>query len=144
MEQKINFSYYELSLLSFLKESHPELASDINFIKSRANEAANAYSDAFNNGYAVPLAAEIANQTLFAGLHFSKHDTIINVLWNEFADIVPQGSASEVAMRLMPLCENVFVQYPLSDDFGYSPQYKELYTDLTGAIQLIWERNGEL
>ena len=32
----IHFSYYELSLLSFLRESHPEKADDIPFIKERA------------------------------------------------------------------------------------------------------------
>ena len=31
----IRFSYYELSLLSFLRESHPEKAGDISFIKER-------------------------------------------------------------------------------------------------------------
>lgn len=35
----IHFSYYELSLLSFLRESHPELADDIPFVKERAEAA---------------------------------------------------------------------------------------------------------
>lgn len=142
MKQKINFSYYELSLLSFLKESHPELASDINFIKSRADKAAAAYADAFDNGYAIPSCVEIANEVLYAGLHFSKHDTIVTVLWNEFAGIVPEGNASEVAIRLLPLLSPVFKTYALSDEFAYSPEYQKLYTEITGEIQIIWERSG--
>lgn len=139
---KIEFSFYELSLLTFLKESHPEKADDTAFIKARAAMAAEAYSNAFDNGYAIPLCAEMANEVLFQGLHFSKHDTIINILWNEFADIVPQASAGEVAFRLLPLCAEVFAKYPLSDDFAYSPEYELLYTELTGTLQIKVEEDG--
>ena len=46
----IHFSYYELSLLSFLRESHPEKADDIPFIKERAAAASEAYTEAFDAG----------------------------------------------------------------------------------------------
>lgn len=144
MKNQLEFSYYELTLLAFLKESHPDKVTDIPFIKARAAEATEAYCEAFDNGYAVPLAAEMAGETLFRGLHFSKHDTIVTVLWNEFADVVPQGSAAEVAIRLNSLCETIFAQYTLTDDFVYSTEYNALYTELTGTIQLYLDDNGEL
>ena len=46
----IRFSYYELSLLSFLRESHPEKADDIPFVKERAAAASEAYPE-YNSLY---------------------------------------------------------------------------------------------
>ena len=85
----------------------------------------------------VPVFTEIANKVLFANLHFSKYDTIVTILWNEFEDEVPQGSAKALAFQLLPVCEEVFVKYPLSDDFAFEPEFDNLYTELTGTI-LIW------
>jgi hypothetical protein len=136
-------SYYRLSLLSFLKESHPELAKDSSFINSRGDLAANAYSDAVKNGSSHEQAAEIANNILFNGLHFSIYDMIINVLWNEFSQEVPQASAKDLAMKLLSVCEPMLARYSLSDDFAYTPEYDLLYTELTGTI-IIWLEEHEL
>ncbi len=134
-------SYYRLTLLAFLKESHPEKMNDTSFIKARSETASQAYSDAIDNGFAIPLAVEMANETLFEGLHFSKHDTLINIIWNEFFDDVPQGGAKAFAEKILPICEKVFEKYPLSDDFSYSPEYEQLYTELTGTLQIYIEEN---
>lgn len=138
----IHFSFYELSLLSFLRESHPDKSDDIDFIRTRAAMAAQAYCDAFDNGYSIPRCVDMANQTLYLGLHFSKHDTIVSVLWNEFSAEVPADDAKTVAIRLQPLLEELFAKYPLSDEFGYSPEYPSLYTEITGIIQLKLEDDG--
>lgn len=134
-------SYYRLSLLSFLKESHPELLSDIDFITARADEAAEIYSDAIKEGLSHTEAEETANLVLFRGLLFSGHDTIINILWNEFAGIIPQSGAKDFAIRILPECEAVFARYALSDEFIYSPGYDKLYTELTGFIDLWLEEH---
>ena len=64
------------------------------------------------------------------------------VLWNEFSDEVPQGSAKTLAVQLLPVCEEVFAKYPLSDDFQFEPAFDNLYTEITGTI-LIWlDENG--
>lgn len=139
----IELSYYRLTLLSFLKESHPHLASDSDLIKSRADEAAESYSNAIKEGLSQIEAEELANQTLFRELLFSKHDTIVNVLWNEFSDIIPQSQAKEYAQKILSQCEFIFLQYPLSDEFMYSPEYDKLYTELTGFIDL-WLEEHEL
>lgn len=138
----IQFSFYELSLLSFLKESHPDKSDDIDFIRTRAAMASEAYSDAFDGGYSIPQCVDIANQTLYLGLHFSKHDTIVSVLWNEFSAEVPADEAKTVAIRLQPLLEELFAKYTLSDEFGYSPEYTSLYTEITGILQLKLEDDG--
>lgn len=56
----------------------------------------------------------------------------INIIWNEFVDMVPQSSARELAIKLQPFVEPVFAKYLLSDDFAYSAEYEQLYTELTG------------
>lgn len=139
---QIQFSYYELSLLSFLQESFPELSTDIAFIKSRAALAAEAYSTALLNGYTPDGASEVAGEVLYENLHFSKHDTLINIIWNEFADEVPQSAARELAIKLQPLVEPVFAKYTLSDDFAYSTEYEQLYTELTGEVVIYLAANG--
>ena len=45
-QQPQELSYYRLSLLSFLRESHPELVNDTDFIATRGDSAAEAYSEA--------------------------------------------------------------------------------------------------
>lgn len=140
--QPQELSYYRLLLLSFLRESHPQLVDDSDFIASRADSAAGAYTEAVRTGSTHDAAAEIANQVLFAGLHFSRYDVIVTILWNEFSDAVPQGSAQSLALQLLPVCEEVFAKYPLSDDFQFEPAFDNLYTEITGTI-LIWlEDNG--
>jgi len=139
----VELSYYGLTLLSYLKESHPHLAADTGFIETRADEASEAYSEAIKDGLSHPEAEELANFTLFRDLLFSRYDTIINVLWNEFPDIIPQSRAKEYALRIQQECESVFAAYPISDEFMYSEEYNKLYTELTGFI-FLWLEENEL
>jgi hypothetical protein len=139
----MELSYYRLTLLSFLKESHPQLASDTDFIRNRADEASETYSNAIKEGLSHHEAEELSNLTLFKGLLFSRHDTIVNVLWNEFSGIVPQSEAKDYAIRILSQCEFLFLQYPISDEFMYSPEYERLYAELTGFID-IWLEDNEL
>ena len=37
--------------------------------------------------------------------------------------------------------QSVFDKYELTDDFGATPEYERLYTELTGTIVLIIEVN---
>lgn len=79
---------------------------------------------------------------LMKGLHFSKYNTIIEVLWNEFAEEVPPGEAAKVALTLQPALEDVFSRYPLTDDFAYTSEYDQLYTELTGTVAIYLEEHG--
>ena len=140
----IHFSYYELSLLSFLRESHPEKADDIPFIKERAAAASEAYAEAFDTGLPIAECIGIANKTLYAGLHFSHHDTISSVLLERVLCRVPLEAVRETAIRLRPLLESIFAKYPISDEFAYMPEYNSLYTEITGFVQLKLEEDGKL
>lgn len=141
---KIEFSYYELSLLSYLRENHPDKADDIAFIKSHADAAGEAYQMAFENGGDVQQCIDAANRVLYQGLHFSKYNTVVSVLLQEFSGEVPQSDVFSTAKRLLPQLEEVFAKFTFSDIFGYSEDFQPLYTELTGVIQLIWEENGKL
>ena len=134
-----DISYFRLSLMAFLKESHPERLKDNRFILSCTDAATEAYAQAILNGDTPEEAIEQANAILFDGLHFSKHDILVNILWNEFADEVPEDEAADMAIQLLPECEAVFAGYPLSDSFAYEPEYELLYTELTGTIALYLE-----
>ena len=69
-----DISYFRLSLLAFLRESHPQLVSNEQFIATRTESALDAYEQAAKNGNN-PIEAEYsANEVLFLGLHFSKYD----------------------------------------------------------------------
>jgi hypothetical protein len=141
--EPVELSYYRLTLQSFLRESHPELANDAEFIANRGDLAAQTYSQAISTGQSYNQAEALASEVLYKGLYFSKPDTIVNVLWNEFYEAVPQGSAKNMAQKLLEYCEGIFSKYPLSDDFAYEPEYNELYTELTGTI-VIWMEEHEL
>jgi hypothetical protein len=113
------------------------------FILACTEVATEAYEQAFRYGDTSIEAAEQANAVLFNDLHFSLHDTIKNILWNEFADEVPEEEVRDLAIQLLPACTLVFVSYPLSEGFADEPAYELLYTELTGTIALYLE-NHEL
>ena len=134
-----DISYFRLSLMAFLNESHPEQMENNRFIISRADVATECYEQAILSGDTPEEALEKANVVLFNGLHFSKHDTLVNILWNEFANEAPEDEAKEIAKKLLPECESVFSEYPISDHFAYEPEYELLYTELTGTIAILIE-----
>lgn len=132
-------SYFRLNLLSYLRDSHPDKANDLSFIAGRGDMAAEAYSDAVKNGFDHIQAAEIANELLFKGLHFSPINTLVEILWNEFADKIPYDIAQEKAKQLLPECKQVFSKYNLNDNYAETTEYQSLYTELTGTVMILLE-----
>lgn len=134
-------SYYGLSLLSYLRDSHPTLAADTSFIAERADRAAEAYSDAIRAGSTHAEAEAAASDELYRGLHFSPYNTLVNILWDEFASEVPEEAARAVALRLLalPVFRDVLAKYDLTDDFAATPEYESLYTELVGTVQILLE-----
>ena len=122
-------SYYGLSLLSYLKDSHPELIAESEFIAERADSAAQAYSEAIRSGCNHIEAEEIAREELCRGLHFSPYNTLVNILWREFEAEIPEDTARQAALE----------KYDLTDDFADTPDYELFYTELTGTVQILLE-----
>ena len=140
--QTTDLSYYGLYLLKYLRENHHDKASDTDFIESRADHAAEVYEQSRLEGYTPEGAQELAMAALTKGLHFSKYNTVIEVLWNEFGDEVEPGNAPAFALTLQPALEEVFARYPLTDNFAYTSEYDLLYTELTGAVATYLEEHG--
>lgn len=140
----IGLSYYRLSLLSYLKDTHPQFCDDDKFIKHRAEAAAEVYSITIKRGSSHPEAEAAAIEELYRGLHFSPYNTLVKVLWEEFPRVVPEEEAKETALRLLPLCLGIITKYSLTDDFADIPAYNYLYIELTGAMQILLDDNGYL
>jgi hypothetical protein len=134
-------SWFKLSLLQFLYESHPDLTEDTNLINTRGDSAAETYAAAIVNGHNHREAEELANEVLFEGLHFSKHDTLVTIIWNEFSEVILMGEAKDLAIKVLPEFETVFFRYSLNDEFAYSADFTSLYTELTGALSIYLEGN---
>ena len=134
-------SYYGLSLLSYLRDSHPMLAADTSFIVDRADCAAEAYSDAIRAGSTHAEAEAAASDEFYRRLHFSPYNTLVHILWDEFAAEVPEEAARAVALRLLalPVFRDVLAKYDLADDFAATPEYSLLYTELVGTVQILLE-----
>lgn len=132
-------SYFRLSLLSYLRDSHPHLAINAAFISARGDSAAEAYSATIKNGQTHDRAGEMANEILYAGLLFSPYKTIVRILRTEFEKEVDSALAEELAKELLQKLDIIFKKYHLSDGFIDTPEYDLLYTELTGAIQIILE-----
>ena len=141
---KKELSYFRLKLEAYLGEHFPERVNENTFITNRADEALTAYCNAIAQGFSHPEAEVMASEVLYQGLHFSKYDTLVSVLENEFEKELP----SPLPERLTPMLlknkavQSVFNKYELTDDFGASPEYEKLYTELTGTIVLLIEVNG--
>nr|WP_294928716.1 DUF1896 domain-containing protein [uncultured Flavobacterium sp.] len=140
--QQKDLSYFKLRLQELLNTSFPDRAFDTKFIQQRSSWATNAYEGAFRSGNPVERCDEIANYILFEGLHFSKFDTVFQVVCNEFDTIMADEELRPFALKMFPVCEPVFTNYQLTDDFAYNKEYDLLYTELTGTIAIWIEENG--
>ena len=134
-------SYFRLSLLSYLRDTHPTKATDLDFIAVRGDAAAEMYSQAIKAGHTHDEAEVISSQVLYEGLHFSTFRTLVTILWEEFSEEIAPSQAEGIAMELLPRLTGTIQKYTLTDDFADTPQYNQFYTELTGEIQILLE-NG--
>ena len=142
---KKELSYFRLKLEAYLGEHFPEkVNNNASFVTTRADEALIAYCDAVAQGFSHPEAETMASEVLHQGLHFSKYDTLVSVLENEFEKELPSSRLERLALILLKnkAVQSIFDRYELTDDFGASPEYEKLYTELTGTIVLLIEVNG--
>ena len=135
-------SYYELYLLNYLREYHPEKVDDIDFINERSENAAILFEKSRLDGRTVMDAQEIAMKELMRGLHFSKHYLILTIIKDEFEKEVPDDKVLLLIKKMESNFNSIFAKYTLSDDFEQSSDYHSLYIELTGEITLYLEKYG--
>ena len=141
---KQKLSYFQLKLRSYLNEHHPERLQDTEFITARADMALTAYCDAVAQGFSHLEAESIASEVLYQGLHFSKYDTLVSVLENEFERELPAPLPDKLAPILLSnkAVQATFDKFGLTDTLASDEQYGRLYTELTGTIVLLIESNN--
>lgn len=140
--QTKDLSYFKLKLQELLNSSFPEKTHDYKFIEQRSKWAASAYEAAFVAGNSIDQCSEIANYILFEGLHFSKFDTVFQVVCNEFDTTMADEELQPFTLKMLSICNSVFEKYELTDDFENTAAYDLLYTELTGTIAIWIEENG--
>ena len=141
---KKELSYFRLKLENYLSEHFPEMMSDKPFITARADEALTTYCDAVAQGFSHPEAETMASEVLYQDLHFSKYDTLVSVLENEFEGELPAPLPDMLAPILLSnkAIQATFDKFGLTGTFAASGQYDRLYTELTGTIVLLIESNN--
>ena len=140
---KKELSYYRLRLEIYLKDYHPHRLADERFIAERADMSAKLYEESFLSGATPDEADEIALQTLFEGLHFSEYFFIEQILDNEFSDEVPSELTPELSLLLLKndAVKAAIAKYNPDDTFDEKPEYDLLYTELTGVMQFVIDKN---
>ena len=143
-KNKQELSYFRLKLRSYMSEHYPEKLQDTEFITARADMALTVYCDAVAQGFTHIEAESMASEALYQGLHFSKYDTLISVLENEFERELPAPLPERLSLLLLAdkAVQATFAKYELTDVFVASGQYDRLYTELTGTIVLLIESNN--
>ncbi|WP_431609201.1 DUF1896 domain-containing protein [Chryseobacterium sp. 'Rf worker isolate 10'] len=137
-----DLSYFRLRLLELLVSSFPEKVGDTAFVNQRSAHCASAYEQAFKEGNSHDDSIRIVEEILFEGLHFSRFDTVFKVVCREFDRLMSDEEMRPSALRMLPVCEDVFAKYPLIANFQDGPDYELLYTEVTGTIHLWIEENG--
>ena len=138
---KQELSYFRLKLRSYMSEHHPERLLDTEFITARTDMALTVYCDAVAQGFTHLEAENIASEVLYQGLHFSKYDTLVSVLENEFEKELPAPLPDKLAFILLSnkAVQATFDKFGLTDTFASDEQYDRLYTELTGTVVLLFE-----
>ena len=134
-------SYFETTLLLYLKESHPHIAGDKELVRVRADEAADSYERAIRDGLSVTQALQLAEAVLYQDLRFSRFDTVFEIVSEWFPEVRPEKRAG-FCLKVLSPAETVFSKYPIDDRFELSPSYHTLTVELTGFIQFYIEQYG--
>lgn len=123
LNKRLDLSFFSLQLIEYLIENHPHRANDFDFIKHRGDEAAKAFEDALRGGSLQDIALEDAYEELYKGLYYSLHSLIKDVLWTEFAEIIPAHKVEEGARLLYPRLSHLHKQFDPTDiEWGMSKE----------------------
>lgn len=135
--------YYGLYLLDYLRQHKFPQQHDRDFIRQRADEAAETYEQERRNGHTTDQAQELAMSVLTKGLHYSQYDILLGVIDTEFEKSVPPLLHEGLAEQLLPFMGKLFSIYDLTqDDFALTDEYQNLHDELTGAVALYLGQYG--
>jgi hypothetical protein len=145
--QAIGLHDLGLRLLNYLDQYHPNLALDYEFIMQRADHAAEVRSRMERDGNFQEADWE-ANSVLMAGLEFSRHSIIFDIVDNYYArtDCARQpAEVKKIAIELQPQVDGIFSKYPTEDaEFTASCEYDDMIIKLTKAAEKSLQKRDEL
>jgi hypothetical protein len=108
-QAQTELSYYGLYLLHHLRENRFPQASDADFIRERADHAAEVYEQARRDALFADAAQELAMAALLKGLRFSKYSILYDVVDSEF----PLSRMNAVSIALMLSFRRCFLLYAI-------------------------------
>lgn len=132
--ETIDYSYFAKQLFSYCQSEHPVLANNAKAINARGDLAAQAYETARNGGHTVNEAMEIANQTLFVGLHFSIYRTLLEVVDENFT--LTEQQRKDLVMQILPKAEQLSANYQINDNFANTAEFNHFTTELIGLVDI--------
>lgn len=138
------FSFYFLYLKNYLTSYSFAGITDV-FIRTRAEQAQEAYEKARRDGTEIDEAHAISMAVLLDGFRYSDYEIIMDVLEEEFKDDVSETMRPFMASHLQSLAmvENVFDSYDVQENsFVTSGKYYQLRCELTGIISIILTEYG--
>ena len=113
-QAQTELSYYGLYLLNHLRENRFPQACDADFIRERADHAAEVYEQARRDALFADAAQELAMSALLKGLRFSKYSILYDVVDREFPLEVAVEDQEAFVKHLLPLVDNVYSIYDLT------------------------------
>ena len=102
-QAQTELSYYGLYLLNHLRENRFPQASDADFIRERADHAAEVYEQARRDALFADAAQELAMAALLKGFHISKYSILYDVVDREFPLEVAVEDQEAFVKHLLPL-----------------------------------------
>ena len=137
---KPNLSYFHACLLNFLKEYHPQMAVNKNFVDSRAKAAENMFYNLVHEGKDHYTAHSLTLEELYTGLEFSLFYLIYdNVRENRR---VPAHRRRSYSLVLLPLCNNLLDNYPDTDFNEDEFSLRLLEEEIVAVINKELKKNG--
>lgn len=106
-KQPVDRDFFERRLRSYIREYHPRIRQRRRFVRRRSLIAEGIYRSRIAAGRSHGEALARADETLYAGLHFSEYELILTVVTLE-AESLPAHCRRILAYDLMPLCEHIF------------------------------------
>jgi hypothetical protein len=150
--QAIGLNHSALSLLEYLERYHPDLALDYDFIMQRADIASQHAADYVKRHGTDALsqreASNSAYEILTAGLEFSEHEIIFNIVddyYDQTGYARPWGEVQSTAIELRPQLKSIFKKYPTDNpEFTASCEYDEMVEKLTKKAEKLLQKRDEL
>lgn len=136
-------SYYKERLQHLLNNSFPELVPDTTLLDQRSQCAKTVYDGAMKSGNSIEQCEYYADHILFEKFHFSKFETVSNIINNNFGNLMKHNELEPFSLKMLKLYAPLFDKYELSDDFAYTYDFDKLCMEITASI-LSWINEHEV